>query len=143
MRGVLPNLVSTGWASARSVVQRRMWRSSGSSHEDVAVELLLRDLGLDVPKLSPESRATLRHHIAAAGESIGELHYQRSVAMHFFTRHVIEEPDTTPLTGNLETTLNNAIAIIVSWCRTNSALAKVAGPEVHRLSAYLYFLKTG
>ena len=109
----------------------------GSPSGDASVGQRLLELGLDVRRLSPRSRARLRLDTARVPARRPETCSQHQVALQFFAWYVMSAPDSSP-TALREGAVSNALTVIRAWCEIDPGLVKTAAPHFHRLSAHLY-----
>lgn len=136
MRGLLSSMSATAQACADWLALEAGWRLGGADGGKSVGRCLL-ELGLDVRKLPPQSRARLRLDTASVARGLLGASCPRRTAFRFFAWYVMRAPDFTPKAFRGEGGVANALSVVQSWCRSDPELVKSAAPDFHRLRAHL------
>ncbi len=136
MRGLLASVNATARACADWLADEGRWRLGGAG-ADPSVRRCLLELGLDVRKLPPQSRARLRLDNASVACGPRGASCPRRTAFRFFAWYVMRAPDFTPKALRGEGSVANALSVVQGWSQTDPELVKSAAPDFHRLRAHL------
>lgn len=136
MRGPLASMSATARACAYWLAHEGRWRLGGSG-ADPSIGRCLFELGLDVRKLPPQSRARLRLDAASAACRPQDASCPRQTAFRFFAWYVMRAPDFAPKALRGEGGIADALSVVQSWSQADPELVKSAVPDFHRLRAHL------
>lgn len=137
MRDFLASVGATARTCADWLAREGEWRFSRVGG-DTSIGRCLLELGLDVRKLPPQSRARLRLDTASVADEPRGASSPRRTAFRFFAWYVMLGPDFTAKALRGEGAVAGALSVVQSWCQTDPELAKWAAPDFHRLRAHLY-----